>query len=265
MTRIGDDLWIWQKEDISPIEGMEYRIFLNDMRCAVGFSKRRIRASNPRVISPRFLSNRSQTDLTRVLAEHPDACIIVRYKPESESDVPFVRSEGLGLSWEHGERMTRIGDDLWILERGKTTAIEGTEYKILLNDTVWEATKQVDDNRILHAGISTIDSPQFVEEEFRTASRALEEHPHMRIIVRYKPKSESDVPFVRGEGLGLSWEHGERMTCIGDDLWILEKEKASDIDSTEYKILLNNSVWETAISNHIIYEGIPRIISPQFT
>jgi len=46
--------------------------------------------------------------------------------------------------------------------------------------------------------------------------------------------------FVRGQGAGLSWEHGTPLTCVGPDTWRWAVEAT---DRLKFKLLLNDRVW----------------------
>lgn len=46
--------------------------------------------------------------------------------------------------------------------------------------------------------------------------------------------------FVRGEGAGLSWEHGTPLKCVDPQTWQLSVEAR---DPLKFKLLLNDSVW----------------------
>ena len=46
--------------------------------------------------------------------------------------------------------------------------------------------------------------------------------------------------FVRGEGAGLSWEHGTPLKCVDPQTWQLALEAKAPL---KFKLLLNDSVW----------------------
>lgn len=46
--------------------------------------------------------------------------------------------------------------------------------------------------------------------------------------------------FVRGEGAGLSWEHGTPLKCVDPQTWELSVEAK---DALKFKLLLNDAVW----------------------
>ena len=46
--------------------------------------------------------------------------------------------------------------------------------------------------------------------------------------------------FVRGEGAGLSWEHGVPLKCIDPQTWHLSVPAS---DKLKFKLLLNDTVW----------------------
>jgi hypothetical protein len=46
--------------------------------------------------------------------------------------------------------------------------------------------------------------------------------------------------FVRGEGAGLSWEHGLPLKCIDPQTWQLSVPAS---DRLKFKLLLNDTIW----------------------
>jgi hypothetical protein len=46
--------------------------------------------------------------------------------------------------------------------------------------------------------------------------------------------------YVRGEGAGLSWDHGVPLKCIDPHTWQLSVPAS---DELKYKLLLNDTVW----------------------
>ena len=46
--------------------------------------------------------------------------------------------------------------------------------------------------------------------------------------------------FLRGEGAGLSWDHGTPLKCIDGKTW---QWSAPTEDKVKFKLLLNDSVW----------------------
>ena len=46
--------------------------------------------------------------------------------------------------------------------------------------------------------------------------------------------------FVRGEGAGLSWDHGTPLKCVDSQTWQLSVEAKAPL---KFKLLLNDSVW----------------------
>jgi hypothetical protein len=46
--------------------------------------------------------------------------------------------------------------------------------------------------------------------------------------------------FLRGEGAGLSWEHGTPLTCVDGKTWRWQAEAG---DKLKFKLLLNDAVW----------------------
>lgn len=46
--------------------------------------------------------------------------------------------------------------------------------------------------------------------------------------------------FVRGEGAGLSWDHGVPLKCVDPQTWQLSVPAS---DQVKFKLLLNDAVW----------------------
>ena len=46
--------------------------------------------------------------------------------------------------------------------------------------------------------------------------------------------------FLRGEGAGLSWDHGTPLTCVDGKTWRWQAEAP---DKLKFKLLLNDAVW----------------------
>lgn len=46
--------------------------------------------------------------------------------------------------------------------------------------------------------------------------------------------------YVRGEGAGLSWDHGTPLKCVDPQTWQLSVEAK---DPLKFKLLLNDAVW----------------------
>jgi hypothetical protein len=46
--------------------------------------------------------------------------------------------------------------------------------------------------------------------------------------------------FVRGEGAGLSWDHGTPLKCVDPQTWRWAGEAS---DKVKFKLLLNDMVW----------------------
>lgn len=67
--------------------------------------------------------------------------------------------------------------------------------------------------------------------------------------------------FIRGEGAGLSWERGQRMTCVEPAKWIWLAKGAEC--RAVFKLLLNDESW--AHGDNIVGEpGKPIEVTPRF-
>ena len=78
-------------------------------------------------------------------------------------------------------------------------------------------------------------------------------------------KAKIDVGFgntlyLRGEGRGLSWNHGIPLKCVDDSTWQWSGEAE---DSLKFKLLLNDSVWSKG-EDLIAAPGERLEISPSF-
>lgn len=67
--------------------------------------------------------------------------------------------------------------------------------------------------------------------------------------------------YVRGEGPGLSWNHGIPMKCITNDQWELDITEASR--PVSFKVLLNDATWCTGPDN-TVDSGATATVSPEF-
>lgn len=47
--------------------------------------------------------------------------------------------------------------------------------------------------------------------------------------------------YIRGQGVGLNWEQGARMECLGGSTWTWAAEGARE--SATFKLLLNDQLW----------------------
>ena len=66
--------------------------------------------------------------------------------------------------------------------------------------------------------------------------------------------------FVRGNGPGLSWEHGTPLTCVDEQTWRWTATVDSELT---FKLLLNDSVW--AKGEDVVVEPGERIeLAPSF-
>ncbi|MDR3144194.1 MAG: hypothetical protein LBT64_01685 [Puniceicoccales bacterium] len=51
--------------------------------------------------------------------------------------------------------------------------------------------------------------------------------------------------YIRGDGCGLSWEKGAKMTHIGDTHWEWECQCKANKMCFEFKTLINDQIWST--------------------
>lgn len=57
--------------------------------------------------------------------------------------------------------------------------------------------------------------------------------------------------FIRGSGAGLNWEKGIQLKNTGSDTWVWET--STKFDTCEYKILLNDSVYENGPNQQLAF------------
>jgi len=67
--------------------------------------------------------------------------------------------------------------------------------------------------------------------------------------------------YIRGEGPGLSWDHGVAMDCVGNDLWTLTIKNASA--PVVFKVLVNDLTWSSGI-DFVAEPGQNLTINPSF-
>jgi hypothetical protein len=67
--------------------------------------------------------------------------------------------------------------------------------------------------------------------------------------------------FLRGQGSGLTWEHGVPLACVDGRTWRWEQTVASPIT---FKVLINDQVW-SAGNNLIVKPGQKLEVAPCFS
>jgi len=67
--------------------------------------------------------------------------------------------------------------------------------------------------------------------------------------------------YIRGEGPGLSWDHGVAMDCTGADLWTTSIKNAAT--PTIFKVLVNDLSW-SAGPDYVAKPGKSLTITPTF-
>ena len=67
--------------------------------------------------------------------------------------------------------------------------------------------------------------------------------------------------YVRGEGPGLSWEHGVAMDCTGANLWTASVKRASA--AVTFKLLVNDVAWSTG-NDFVVAPGQSITVTPSF-
>jgi len=66
--------------------------------------------------------------------------------------------------------------------------------------------------------------------------------------------------FLRGQGSGLTWEHGVPLACVNGSTWRWAQEVA---DPVTFKVLLNDQVW-SAGGDIVVAPGQKVEVSPSF-
>lgn len=67
--------------------------------------------------------------------------------------------------------------------------------------------------------------------------------------------------YIRGEGPGLSWEHGRLMTNLGADAWQVQLGEAAR--SFAFKFLINDVTWSVG-ADYTLPAGTSGVFEPQF-
>lgn len=67
--------------------------------------------------------------------------------------------------------------------------------------------------------------------------------------------------YLRGEGPGLSWDHGVPMDCVGNGLWTATIKNAAI--PVVFKLLVNDISW-TVGADYVAAPGQSLTIDPQF-
>jgi hypothetical protein len=66
--------------------------------------------------------------------------------------------------------------------------------------------------------------------------------------------------FLRGQGSGLTWEHGVPMACVDGSTWRWSQSAASPIT---FKVLINDKVW-SAGNDLVVKPGQKLEVAPRF-
>lgn len=67
--------------------------------------------------------------------------------------------------------------------------------------------------------------------------------------------------YIRGEGPGLSWDHGIAMDCVAADLWSATLKGATL--PVIFKVLVNDLTWSTG-NDYVVEPGQSLTIVPTF-
>jgi|ERR1700722_8007972 hypothetical protein len=66
--------------------------------------------------------------------------------------------------------------------------------------------------------------------------------------------------FLRGQGSGLTWEHGVPLACVDGGTWRWSQTVATPVT---FKVLLNDQVW-SAGNDFVVTPGQKVQVSPKF-
>lgn len=67
--------------------------------------------------------------------------------------------------------------------------------------------------------------------------------------------------YLRGEGPGLSWDHGVAMDCVANDLWSATLKGA--LAPVVFKVLVNDLSWNTG-NDYVVEPGQSVTVNPVF-
>jgi len=67
--------------------------------------------------------------------------------------------------------------------------------------------------------------------------------------------------YIRGEGTGMSWDHGVAMDCVGTGLWTTSIKNA--LSPVVFKLLVNDLSWSTG-PDFVAQPGQSLTIDPSF-
>jgi hypothetical protein len=67
--------------------------------------------------------------------------------------------------------------------------------------------------------------------------------------------------YIRGVGPGLSWEKGQAMTCMADELWATSLADAAG--PVVCKFLINDLIW-CAGDDFVVTPGTKAVLTPIF-
>jgi hypothetical protein len=71
----------------------------------------------------------------------------------------------------------------------------------------------------------------------------------------------SNALFIRGQGAGLSWDFGQRLTSLDFKTWVWCAKARSE--KIEFQFLLNDEVWEKG-ETHLLKAGDSIELTPDF-
>jgi hypothetical protein len=104
------------------------------------------------------------------------------------------------------------------------------------------------------APTSTLSAPKAASGTPKSASEALTTI-EVKVDVGF-----GNAVFLRGQGSGLTWEHGVPLACVDGSTWRWTQKVANPVT---FKVLLNDQVW-SAGGDIVVAPGQKVEVSPSF-
>lgn len=67
--------------------------------------------------------------------------------------------------------------------------------------------------------------------------------------------------YLRGEGPGLSWDHGIAMDCVAGDIWTTSLKNVKE--PVIFKVLINDQTWSPG-NDYVVEPGQSVTVTPKF-
>ncbi len=95
----------------------------------------------------------------------------------------------------------------------------------------------------------------------KTVSTDKKSQQKTKITIKYDAGFSNEL-YIRGKGADLKWEKGLKLVNVKPDEWIWETN--SKFSQCEFKILLNDQVYENGENRHLL-EGASVQYTPNFS